>query len=261
MRLGDMKDYLENIKAYEVKDKLYVISKYVMGCMMNPDHGKKDITKDQFINDFYKWKEDEYKSMEYEPRISLDRSIPEDTLMDVRFIPLNSYMTGLGPDDECYLWLIQLHGEKPLFKTSEGKMIPVNATCRTFPVLKDTSDSKRKNLHVSCIILGDKKLYGETGYIHILKHELTHMIINIIDGEDAVFHKEILEKETDPVSSYNFYEFIADFLPYTTIYSHPIKEFRKSLNIKFVPKYSDTYEKILDLLFEYDNSLLEHTIK
>ena len=243
MKEKDIAAYVDFLKRHEVKDKLEFLYPMVIGCMNNVDHGKRFIAKEKFLEDFDKWKKSEYEDFVFMPEFGLENIIPDDALLDVKFIPLMSSMMDLDKGDEIYLWVIQLHNNYPMCDSKR-----VNGLCRTssrIPIKEDIDDM-RKSLTVSCLIFGNKRDFPGA-FPHLVRHELVHSIISTINNVDTTI-LDIVDEDGDEFTRIEFDEFIADLLPYYIIYDNPIDKFKDSLYVIFNPVYSSLYETIMKRL-------------
>ena len=245
----DIRKYIDFLKRHDVREKLEVLYPMVLGCMNNLDHGKRFLPKEKFLEDFNKWKDSEYEDFVFIPEFTLGDIIPDESMVDVKFIPLMSSMVDMERGDEVYFWVIQLHNDLPIFN---GKR--VNGLCRTtsrIPI-KDGIEDNRKSLTVSCLIFGDKRSFS-SAFPHLIRHELTHSIITIINSvDDAIIN--ITDNEGDEFTITEFSEFIADLLPYYTIHGNDgLSKFREALYVSINPTYSSLYDKILNKLSTMGN--------
>ena len=221
----------------------------VFGCMNNMNHGKRFLPKEKFLEDFNKWRDSEYEDFVIVPEFNLGDAIPDGAQVDVKFIPLMSYMLDMDMCDEVYFWVIQLHNDLPIMNSKR-----VNGLCRTSPriIVKTDVETNRNSLTVSCLLFGDKRTFT-SAFPHLVRHELTHAIIATISTVDNVI-LEIEDEDGDEFTFDEFHEFIADLLPYYTIHGDAgLSKFKEALYVSINPTYSSLYEKILSRLSTMDN--------
>lgn len=254
MKKDDMRIYLDYIKEHDVIEKLDLVFKIVMGSLKNLNHGKRFISKEDFISDFDKWRKSEYEDHKFIPDFKIDKIIPDGVLLDVKFVPFISSMLDLDKSDEIYSWIIQIHNDRPnlLYDEKNNLTKRVNAICRISPPIQikdEINNSGRRTLTTSIIVFGDDKFFPGL-YPRLVKHELVHFILGNMTMFQTTSMPEMVDSIDDEVTKSEFEEFIADLLPFYTIYESDkaVKAFRDSLQRDINPIYSDLYSRILKYL-------------
>lgn len=254
MKKDDMRIYLDYIKEHDVVEKLDLVFKIVMGSLKNLNHGKRFISKEDFISDFDKWRNSEYEDHKFVPDFKIDKIIPDGVLLDVKFVPFISSMLDLDKSDEIYSWVIQIHNDRPNLIIDEKLNLVkrVNAICRIsppIPVKDDVDNPDRKTLTTSIIVFGDDKFFSGL-YPRLVKHELVHFILGNMTMLQKESMPEMVDSLDDEISKAEFEEFIADLLPFYTVYESEkaVEAFRESLHRDINPTYSELYDRILKYL-------------
>ena len=257
MKLTDITKYFEVLKYHNLSIRVDDISRYVFERIFDTTYGKRFLKKEEFLKEFNMWARHEF--IDWDNNARLDLVIPNGCLVDAKLVDIPWVHPSTKEIIMYPLWLVEIHKSAPYINDSNGNLKKVNAVCKTCLNMEYIEDEElgRHSTNVGVIIYSNIANYGNS-FVHVIKHEIVHFatlcIINDISNGGSYPYWIYEETDKDEFSRSDVDEFLADLVPYCMfdpditcddIKSIALKNFRKDLYIKFNPKFSDLYERIL----------------
>lgn len=245
MRYSKLKKLINRLDELNITNTLQILSTEILSAMVDVNHGRRFVSKDEFITDFSEWVKEQYGD-DCTNKFNLGTSIPNNTTLDVSFMDVPMKLFTDDMNHSYHIWTAEIHNDYP-YKLSDGdRIVRVNAVAK---IMHSKNPEDTSKTITTCVILtADKKLFRDR-FTHVVRHELVHFILSCLVDLSKI-QPELYEnnKATDYDKMIGE-EFIADFIPYKLNSDEyaisPLVRFQNDFYIRFNPIYSKIYETIL----------------